>query len=250
MARSFDVGSSQYLEIDQAVVPNEPFTMAAWAYALDIDNHFSILFLGDKDSGSDYHVLRMRGGTVGDPIGACTNDGAAVWANTSSGFSANTWHHVAGVWSATNSRAAFLDGGSKGTNNTPKTVDGEDRVSIGRTGDSTPLYYHDGYVAEAAFWNVALTDAEIAILAAGFSPLFVRPQNLAAYYPLIRDEDQDRVGGYDLTAYNGPSIAAHPPIIYPAPHHIAHVTAPAGAASSIFADQAIHSLVFGGVTVR
>ena len=58
------------------------------------------------------------------------------------------------------------------------------------------------------------------MLARGYSPLFVRPQNLVAYWPLIRDEDQDRVGGYDMAAYNTPSVAAHPPIIYSAQLHI------------------------------
>jgi hypothetical protein len=43
-----------------------------------------------------------------------------------------------------------------------------------------------GSVAEAALWNAAPSDAEIAVLAASFSLLFVKPGNLVAYWPLIR----------------------------------------------------------------
>jgi hypothetical protein len=60
------------------------------------------------------------------------------------------------------------------------------------------------------------------MLAAGFSPLFVRPQSLVAYWPLIRDNDNDIVGGYDMTAYNTPTVAAHPPVIYPVSPHVTY----------------------------
>ena len=82
----------------------------------------------------------------------------------------------------------------------------------------------DGRIAEAAIWNVELTDAEVAILGKGFSPPFIRPESLVFYAPLIRDEDDDRVGGLSLTAYNTPTIASHPPIIYPAPPFLSFPT--------------------------
>jgi hypothetical protein len=88
-----------------------------------------------------------------------------------------------------------------------------------------------GSIAEAAIWNVALTDAKVAILAAGFSPLFVDPQSLVAYWPLVRDTDDDVVGGYDMTAYNTPTVASHPPkIFYPvSPHSVYFAAAAADA---------------------
>ena len=51
-------------------------------------------------------------------------------------------------------------------------------------------------------------------LDAGYSPLFVRPQNLVFYAPLVR-EAVDIVGGVALTPTNSPTISVHPPIIYP-----------------------------------
>ena len=60
----------------------------------------------------------------------------------------------------------------------------------------------------------ALTDAEAAILAAGYSPLFVRPQSIRAYWPLIRGS-ADRVGGFALTEHNAPTVEDQSPVIYP-----------------------------------
>jgi len=79
--------------------------------------------------------------------------------------------------------------------------------------------YFSGRIAEPAVWDVSLSDDEIALLAKGFSPLFFRPQNLAAYWPLIALEDiNDRIGGFNMTAVNTPVTADHmPKIIYPAP---------------------------------
>lgn len=42
-------------------------------------------------------------------------------------------------------------------------------------------------------WNVELTEDEIALIYSGVPPLPVRPQNLVAYWPLIRDDGQDRI---------------------------------------------------------
>lgn len=51
------------------------------------------------------------------------------------------------------------------------------------TASSTKGYF-DGDIAEAAIWNVALSDAEIAMLAKGLSPLRVRPASLVSYVPM------------------------------------------------------------------
>ena len=79
------------------------------------------------------------------------------------------------------------------------------------------MAYTDSIIAEAAVWNVDLTDAEVAILAAGYSPLFVRPQFLVAYWSLFGDSspEPDIIGGYDMTLNNGPTQATHPIIHYP-----------------------------------
>ena len=57
---------------------------------------------------------------------------------------------------------------------------------------------------------MALSDAEVAVLALGVPPIEVQPDNLVFYAPLWRDEDLDLVGGYTLTATGSPTTATHP----------------------------------------
>lgn len=71
-----------------------------------------------------------------------------------------------------------------------------------------------GLIAEAAIWNAALTDAEVAVLAAGYSPLLVRSQSLVFYIPLVR-EILDVVGGVTITNNNGSTVGDHCRIILP-----------------------------------
>lgn len=65
-------------------------------------------------------------------------------------------------------------------------------------------------VAEYAYWNVELSDAEMAALAKGFKPSRIRPQNLVFYSPCIRGL-QELKGGRTLVKQAGTQVAtAHP----------------------------------------
>lgn len=70
----------------------------------------------------------------------------------------------------------------------------------------------NGSIAEPAIWNAALTDAEIASLAAGFTPDQVRPQSLSLYAPLIRNLADLRLGR-TITNVGGATVSTHPRII-------------------------------------
>lgn len=216
MARLFDDASSEYLRVESTPITGTPVTMACWFYSDTITQNQYLLSVGDKDVTSRFYGIRAGGGDAGDPVQAIrvAAEGGNTCATTT-GYSANTWHHACGVYSADDAVAAFLDGGGKNTGGGTFTPAGWDSVSIATSSDSTPSFFTSGRIAEAALWNVALTDAEVAILAEGYSPLFVRPQNLMAYWPLIRDTDDDIVGGYSMTPINTPSVAAHAPMLYP-----------------------------------
>lgn len=213
MARLFNQGSNEYLQTDQAPVTAEPLTMACWFYTLDDSLTQILMWIGDKDAGNNQHHDIFLETDL--EVKAFSKDTSSATASTSTNWAQDQWHHACGVFAADNDRRAFLDGGGKGTNSTSRSPVGWDRTTIAQLGGIGVSF--DGYIAEAAIWNAALSDDEVDILGKGYSPLFVRPQNLVAYWPLIRDENQDKVGGYDLTAFNTPSIAPHPPIIYPAP---------------------------------
>jgi hypothetical protein len=214
MARAFNDAATQYLQRDGTVpIAAAPLTMSAWFNSDDATINQCVLAVLDKDLNANHFSLQAFGGVAGDPCGFEANDGATSGAITTTGFSANTWHHLLGVENATNDRFCLLDGGGKGTSIVNRVPAGLDRTTIGYLNRLNPLQIFSGAIAEAAIWDVALSEPEGALLAKGFSPLFVQPQNLVAYWPLIRDDDNDWVGGFDLTAFNAPTVATHPPLI-------------------------------------
>lgn len=214
MARSFIAASEESLDIDVGVLTAYPITMACWFLANDITNNYVLVGLFDKGETNKRLYLMAYGDQGGDPLRAYADSREAL---TSSGYSADIWQHGCAIFGATNDRRVYLNGGSKGTNSQNDTVDPAnlDRFSVGRAGDFTPAAWLDGQVAEVALWSAILTDAEVAILAKGYSPLFVRPLSLIFYTPLIRNADNDIVGGLHLTESGTPTISAHPGIIYP-----------------------------------
>lgn len=234
MARTFVSASSQYLEIDTPVITSYPFTMACKFKAVSITQTSVLMFVGDKDVANHLCFLSAHGTRAGDPVLAFSHSygaGSSQFAETSTGFSAGIWHHACGVWDGSNSRHAYIDGGSKDTNSTGVNPIGasHDRTSIGRAGDSSPNY-SDVDLAYAAIWTASLTDAEVASLSF-YEPPFIRPESLVFYMKLIGDDDNDIVGGLHLTAFGGPTVSEHPPLIHQASPRI--IPAPAGANAAL-----------------
>lgn len=214
MARDFDGASSQYIRAASAVLTGVPITMACWFRPAGVASHYGLMSLSDESAATSYFVLEAAGTIGGDPLRCTTRLAVEANALTTTGFSANTWHHACGVWSAADARAAYIDGGSKGTNAVAITPTNLDITVLGARARNPYDSFFDGLIAEAGIWNIALTDAEVAILAAGYSPLLVRPQNLVLYAPLIRDI-QDTVGGLTL-ANTGTTVGDHCRVIHPA----------------------------------
>lgn len=214
MARDFDDATPDYLQTDSPGITSEPFSMACWAQAHDTSIVHSLMFFGDNSGGNNWHSLSVN---TGGNVQAVSRQGSGATgaAATSGTISTSTWFHAAGVWTDDSDRKAYLDG-SEGTDTTTIVVNGENRIACGMLRDSSPSNAHDGLVAEAAVWDVALTPGEIAILAKGYSPLFVRPQGLVHYWPLIGrfDPEVDLVGGASLTVATAIQ-AAHPRVFMP-----------------------------------
>lgn len=233
MARLYDDGSSQYLERDQAPVIAPPFAWSCWFNADDAILGHSMMWVGDKDSGNNFWSLECSGNVADDPVQFLAFAGSSGIATTTTGYSVDTWHHALALEIASNSRSVRIDWGSEGTNATNLSPAGADRVAIGRRADLTPLRYMSGRMAEVGIWDLSQWPGASAAakaaefervagpaLAARHAPSFFQ-LGLVAYWRLVRDEDQDSVRNFHLTAFNSPTIAAHPPIIYPAPIWIA-----------------------------
>jgi hypothetical protein len=226
MARNFVSASSQYLEDTAAAITTYPCTLAGWfrissgqsSWVLDFTSLTTITYI----------YLTATSSVV--QIGVRQNGGTTFFANSTAGPTLDTWQHAAGTLISDSSRAAYLNGANKGTSATTSTEPtGLTRSYVGarRYGSGPTENFGDGDVAEAGAWNVALSDAEIASLGAGASPLMVRPASLVAYWPLIgrTSPEPAHVGDFAMTLNGAPVWAEHPPVYYPVPDFSA--TAPA-----------------------
>lgn len=233
MARGiFD--SFERFQVASVPISGYPFAMATWFYANDADTAYQLMELTIAAS-TTYQSLQIAGNAAGDKLQARSNTGGSVYAETSTGFSASTWHHACGIFVSATDRRAFIDGGSKGTNTSSKGFGAHTDTVLGahRSAGSGGGYL-DGYLAEPAMWDLSgwpgaddaargdnFENDAVPLLSKGFSPLFV-PLGLAGYWDLIRGDtsgdEADRVGDVNLTENGTIPVATHTPgIIYPAP---------------------------------
>jgi len=227
MARTFDPNYAAYLYVASAVITDYPHTMSAWFTTdPDVSNWADrvLVAVSDQDAANSYGsrlVIFFRGVPTSINIRAEShnNDSTGIAVSGNETVVANTWYHAAGVFTSSTDREVYYSGLSADTDATDIAMTGLSHTSIGavlRNSSYDKIYW--GSVAEVGIWNVALTASEIATLSVGYSPLLVRPQSLVFYVPLVRDNDDDIVGGLSMTAVVSsgfPGIATHPPIIYP-----------------------------------
>jgi len=228
MARDFN-GSTGYLENAAALVTTQPLTLAGW-YNTDAAATAQTVLAIDTNAGSArWQILLQSTGAVGAQSTSTAN--ASV---TSSGgsYSTGTWEHIAGVFTSDTSRLVYLNGTAGTANTTSRAVTGIDRTHIGvRYGGGTLASYFNGLLAELGIWNVALDAVEIAMLAKGVSPLFVRPASLVSYVPIYgrNSPEIDFKNAGTLSLSGTANQAAHPRIIMPAARRTIYVpTAGAG----------------------
>ena len=239
MSRLFD-GIDDYLTKASAIFSNRlgafpaydayNITLAAWVRPND--KHDGIIMGADDGSTNDERfsiwsrnngrfALRSKSSYIQTPDKDYDNSNTA-------------WFHVAGTLEY-DSRALYVNGVAEATGSATHQLDmsGADNFYIGR--DRTGRYW-DGAIAEAAAYNVRLLSGEISSLAAGVSPLLVRPDALIGYWPLggaytANDADTDIVGGHALTDSGSPTGEDHPPIFYPASSPTLYVPAVGGQAT-------------------
>jgi len=208
MARSFVSASFQYLENAAGAVATYPITMACWFNPTTTAQIQCMLSLGHSLT-TDRHSIQGDGASH---VAAQTADPTTTRTATSTGtFAAGAWAHAAGVFASATSRTAYRDGGNSGTNTGNTTPANANRTNAGcRFSLASRGQFWNGLIAEAAIWNIALTAAEVAELAKGFSPMLIQPQNLVSYWPLLgrTSPEIDLRGGFPLSIV-GPTRADH-----------------------------------------
>lgn len=208
-------GTSQNHSRTDLPVSTYPYTVSVWVNGDNVSTGtIQTLWNLNDGVGLDLDWLFIDA-TGGDCFVFTTTDGGATLQQQGSGgnvLSNGTWGHVCGSFNTANRRIS-VNGSAFAANTTsytlPAGLTDEEIAAVVTTNNEFA-----GLLAEIAVWDVELTQAECDMLAAGYSALFVRPQSLVSYRPFIRDTS-DRIRGNTMTAGGSPTVAAHPPIIYP-----------------------------------
>lgn len=218
MSRLFDDASSQHCSVDVGIVTAVPLSVYCLARCDDATITQTVLSLCNSASvnGDDTFRIQFAGAVAGDPIRFISADTGQGTASTSTGYTAGTWHSILGVTSATNSRAVYIDGGSKGTNTGNRTPVGINRFVVSGQRQATSNQFFSGDVAEVALWDTALDDNDALMLADFVSPLLIRPANLVGYWQLFGNTSPeiDLIGGNALTV-SGATKSDHSRVILP-----------------------------------
>ncbi len=214
MSRFFVRASSQRLVKDGTPpVTAAPLTVACWFRKNNNTDGASLVALADQSANTDRFLLEARGSGPGRTIRWLSINGGTDSAETSTAWTVDTWHHACGVEAASNDRRVYLDGGGKVTDSGAGTPTPIDRLVVGADFTGSFVNHMGGDIAHVAMWNVALTDAEIASLAAGLNPKKMRPDNLVFYAPLNGQSPEiDIVSRFDLTV-TGATVSEEPPAV-------------------------------------
>jgi len=222
MARLFN-GSTDYIEISSAVVSSYPLTISAWAMfsSFPASGIARVASLGKSSDGQNYVEVDYLSAD-GHFRFVTNNNGANQLAEGTLAISTNVWYHLCAVHpgvDGTSSCFLYTNGGDKQTGapvgaNSPIGLNRTDIAALNIVGVDTSTTF-PGRLADVAFWNVALTDAEVLALSTGVRPNKIRPSNLAAYWPLdgLASPEPDLSGNKNNGTITGtPSQAAGPPI--------------------------------------
>lgn len=208
--------SANYLKVSAAVVSAAPVTLAAWAKTATFSAKNVLLSITDSASATTNNYFQLSTLATGGNVSASAADTGSAAAATSAAPPTGAWFHAAAVFASSTDRRAFLNGANKGTNATAKTPSGMNTTSVGVAIQSVINSPWNGDLAEAAIWNIALSDSDVASLAAGVSPLLMHPEALVAYWPLIGQNSPENniVSATSVMSITGSLSASAGPIIF------------------------------------
>lgn len=182
-------GSTDYMESALPTTYTTPITLACWFNSDTTNVTKTLISLANGSTTEDTSVSLTLGLSSSAAITAITSTATGQNIGTRAAYSLQTWHHAAAVFSSDSNRVAYLDGTAGTPNTTSRTASNLDNLILGQGSGGTynPTAAYNGRLAEVAVWNVGLSADEILSLAKGTKAIYVRPQSLLYYVPLISD---------------------------------------------------------------
>jgi hypothetical protein len=172
LGKGFDFdGAGDSVRIATTPVTDPPLTICTW-FKTEITNIQTVASIADDNGVSMYHSIEI---TVASKILARTKiDGfSTAFATATKDYAVGTWHHVCGVWAATNDRRIFVDGGNNASETTNLVTSGIDVIGVGRLEDNSKSTYFNGTIDDVMIFNRTLSAEEIIGLYANTSTKYL-----------------------------------------------------------------------------
>lgn len=210
---SFDISSP--LTTATVLLTDTPMTFSCLINPDTVNIWRGLFYIGEA-GGDQYYCMTMQAGL----IKAYTRAGGAtpIATSTVAAVADGSWQHAAVTFTSNISRAAFYNGGNKGTDSGNADPD-EGQFNLTSIGYFSGHY--NGKMAEVGVWNATLEDEEMAELGpvGGFvSPTNIRPESLVCYVSGISGSKQDIVS--KLIFGEATLSHPHPPVFYMTPPSI------------------------------
>lgn len=206
------LSGGEHLQASQAAVAAAPLTLSCW-FKCDALQSASLVTISDATASNSYFDL---GVLASGEVYAVARDGAA-WNGvlTTANYALGQWHHATAVFSSSNQRTVWLDGGASNSGTTTHSPAGLTTTSFGKLVRSSATSSFVGRIAEVGIWSQALSEPEVNQLSQGFSPLAnaMQRDSLVLYQDLIRDPNHPGVGP-SLATLGTIQNAPHPRVLY------------------------------------
>lgn len=208
MARRFIRPSSQYLQVEKAIVTAAPFSMSLWYRPGVLDLAQTLFCIADSTSTTQVFATQILGTNVVRTMSTMSN----FTSSTNIISTIGEWVHICSVWDLPNgfARQIYLNG-TRTVGGNLVSPTGLNRTAIGRMADSTPDNYAGGEIGEVGVWSIPLSPDEVRRLHAGAPPPTVRPKELLMYDRLSPVVLATREKRLDFTNF-GSTFCAAPPV--------------------------------------
>lgn len=217
MARDFPGGSGNFLARVVPFTSLADFSAAFWILldSTTAASDLAFLFGRNHTGGSGMSLgFQSAGGSTIRVI-----DNFVAFRGSGSALGTGSWKHVAVTRSGSGNWILYVDGSQiESVAAAPNALTGTDNIAIGGPGPSGAGGSIPGKMAEVGVWNAALSAAEVASLAKGFSPQLIRPQSLQSYCRVLgNDSPEQDLRGTAFTLTGTGAKADHPRVLLPRP---------------------------------
>lgn len=225
MARSFAASSSQSIDVASAASINfgsSDFTVLAWVRFPAAPANDAMI-IGKRAGGFDGDEgweLKFNNGAAGSLRWDVETDitGRQRAEGTATGINNGNWHLIGGDRDTDTQLRLWFDGAIANTaaDATAGSVNTTTPLVIAAAYNTPNTNFLTGEIGPVFAFNRLLTLAEHQMLAAGFSPRFLRPLPVFLAELLSRGSPEpDIIGGLTGTLVNGPGIAPNPRLVFP-----------------------------------